>query len=560
MVLPTARVLAFLGLSLLPCFAQNPPANPSPNPPGFDDAMKRYKETRMRLPFRYQTDGRRALAETRTAAALALLGEDYAKSKAYPEYTRYTLAALIGRNFDKAEFVDTLTMLRTSNQKAVDTWLWVQALRIQTDRVGDAEVIAIAQEGKNALQRAAAIAAVGMSRSANLKAVVVPTCVNFPKKEAERMVLLGAMSGALWDNRARVNDAEYRDALTAYIGLLGDDVGLTHTAKVQMARHLQWILKGPALFVNPEPWLELLQRGEVKKPESTHTVVAPRFFGVETDGERFCYVVDMSDSMCKLISPSSKPQTGPITGPKVKKKRELMDESDLPWNKIQTRWDLAREQLRISLLRLTPEKYFSVVWFGTESGTLDSCKGMVKATKANVDRAIAELDAIKAEKGDPVVAPDGKLRGKTNLHSGLRRAYSLAGRGFVEQQAYVDPEALTEGCDTIFLLSDGAPSWDDFNVVDKDYGEDKVVVDTEYGASAARTPQIVYHGPYDQDEWLVEDVKRMNAFRRIRLHCIGLGEANMELLKRLADMGHGEVFVFGDKKKDEAKGGGGLNK
>ena len=121
-------------------------------------------------------------------------------------------------------------------------------------------------------------------------------------------------------------------------------------------------------------------------------------FGSETpatDGERICYVVDMSDSMLKEIAPSARPE-GPITGPKQKKKRELLDEGDLPWHKIKTRWDLAREQLRVSLLRLTPDKHFSVVWFGDSADTLDATKGLVKATKANVDRAIAELDSIKA--------------------------------------------------------------------------------------------------------------------------------------------------------------------
>jgi hypothetical protein len=254
-----------------------------------------------------------------------------------------------------------------------------------------------------------------------------------------------------------------------------------------------------------------------------------------------------------------------VTGsgaPRVKKKRELMDETDLPWNKIVTRWDLAREQLRISLLRLTADKYFSIVWFGTGSGTLESCKGMIKATRGNVDRVIAELDSIetkmpaKLTAQELVVSPDGQLRGKTNLHAGLRRAFGLAGRGFVETVAYVDPEALTEGCDTIFLLSDGAPSSDDYEATDKDYGEGQVVVDQEYGQAAARTPRLIYPGPYVREDWLVEDLKRMNAFRRIRLHCVGLGEANMSLLRRLADVGRGEVFVFGDKKKDAAKGGG----
>ena len=553
----------------LPVLAQKPPAKgagkdeaAAAHPENFVTALARYKECKARIPFRHHTEGRERLAETRYGPALALLAQDYASVKVYPEESRYMMATLFGKHFDRAEFVAPLRQLRTEHVKPVDTWLWVQALRIEADHGGASEVLRIAQEDKNALHRAAAILAIGMGRAGEVKSVILPACLAFPpkNKEADRMALLGAMSGALFANKGRVNDADYREALKAYISLLGDDVGLSHTAKVQMARHLQWILKAPALFVNPEAWLELLDRGEIKKPNPTHTVVAPRFFGVETDGERFCYVVDMSDSMCKPISPSSKPQTGPVTGPKVKKKRELMDETDLPWHKIETRWDLAREQLRISLMRLTPDKHFSVVWFGTESGTLDACKGMIKATKGNVDRVIAELESIQVKPkekltGDElVVSPDGKLRGRTNMHSGLRRAYGLAGRGFVETLAYVDPEALTEGCDTIFLLSDGAPSFDDYEAVDKDYGEGQVVVDQEYSAGAKRTPNLRYPGPYVQDEWLVADVERMNAFRRIRLHCIGLGEANMQLLRRLAEMGHGEVFAVGDKKKDEAQG------
>ena len=217
----------------------------------------------------------------------------------------------------------------------------------------------------------------------------------------------------------------------------------------------------------------------------------------------------------------------------------------------------------ISLSRLTPDKHFCVVWFGSQSGTLDACKGMLKATRGNIDRVIAELDSIQAkpfEKLTPdekVVSPDGQLRGRTNMHSGLRRAFGLTDKGFVENDAYVDPEALVQGCDTIFLLSDGAPSIDDFYVLDKDYGEGNVVVDQEYGAKAARTPQLWYPGPYVQDEWLVEDARRMNSLRRIKIHCIGLGEANKGLLDRLAEMGNGSVFIVGEKKADSSGGSGG---
>lgn len=266
-------------------------------------------------------------------------------------------------------------------------------------------------------------------------------------------------------------------------------------------------------------------------------------------------MIDLSDSMCKKVPSEPRAST---TGPRPKKKKDaILDENDLPWHLIKTRWDLAREQLRISLSRLKPDQQFCVVWFGSDAGTLNATKGLVKATRANIDRAIAELDAIKEGPPDAVVAPDGTLRGRTNLHGGLRRAFAVHGSGLADGPAYVDDKTLAEGCDTVFLLSDGAPSADDFLVVDKDYGEDQVVVDVEYGAAAARSPQLQYYGPYIENEWLVDDLRRMNTFRRIRLHCIGLGEANTQLLRRIAEIGGGETFVVGQPRPKPADGGGG---
>ncbi len=512
------------------------------------EALARYKACMERLPFRYQTEGREKLASVRSAEALSILAADYAKAKDYQEFARYSMASMVGAYFNRREFVDALDAWRRSQDKPVDTWLWINVLTIACNHGNEAEVQKIAIEDKNVRNRAAAMVALGKAKNASLKNAVVGNCVEFPKKEWERNLILGAMTGALHENKARVNDADYREALRAYISLLAEDVALTQLAKVQMARHLQWILKAPAMFQNPEAWNELLDRGEVKTKSDNRTSAQSRFFGIETEGERFCYVLDMSDSMCKEIEPSAKPQ-GPITGPRKRPKGSMPDESDLPWHKIKTRWDLAREQLRISLQRLPSDKFFSVVWFGTEAGTLDATKGMVKATKANVAKVMAELDKVEIGKADPALGLEGKLRGDTNMHAGLRVAYSLTNKGFIGEDAYVDPKVLEDGCDTIFLLSDGAPSMDSFVILDKDYGEGKAVKNHESGVQAQRTPQMRYHGPYDTRPWLEEEVKRMNVFRRIRLHCIGLGEADMSLLRSLAEMGNGDVFQFGAKPK-----------
>ncbi len=526
---------------------------------GYTTALARYTECISRLPFRFHVEGREKIAETREVAALAQLKTDYAKSKKYAEYTRYTIAEIVARNFKNSEWTASVSQLRAKNDDLIDTWLWVTTLKNQIDLEGPDKAIALARDSKKAHLRAAAIAALGASAKGDLKSAVLANCIDFPRKPADRMLVLGAMTGALFEKKSRVNDESYREALKAYISLLNKGVKLDQTAKVQMARHLQDILNGPAKFTDPEPWLELLNRGDVKKPTQSQTRSQPRFFGIETEGERFCYVLDMSDSMLKEIAPDARPR-GPITGPRKKKSKKSMvlDESDLPWHKIVTRWDLAREQLRISLSRLSSDKYFSIVWFGTKAGTLGATRGMVKATRSNIKNAMAELDEIQPAQND-----NGKeaLRGETSLHFGLQLAFALGARGVNKEPVYVGPKPMTQGCDTIFLLSDGAPNWDGFEVVDTNYGEGQTYKDVEAGIKAAGTPQLKYSGPYSTfpnvtgsgrpgrvDCWLIRDVERMNAFRRIKLHCVGLGEANELLLKNLAALGNGEIFIVGKKK------------
>jgi hypothetical protein len=530
-------------------------SEPKPEQSQFDKALARYQECIKRLPFLYHTDGRQKLAESRKPEALAILAKDYTQGRQYPEYTRYTVAMLIGQHFKGGVFVDALKALREANQKPVDAWLWYQALAIEAKVLGTEAALALATQGKQVWQRAAAILALGDVSPSALAQAILATCAAFPRKdrEGDRNLLLGAMSGAILENRREVKSLEFKVAMSAYIGLLADSVGLSHTAKIQVARHLQWVLDGPALFVNPEPWLELLERGEVRRPAAANTVVQPRFFGIESEGEHFCYVIDMSDSMCKPIAPSVRP-AAPVTGPKKKPKGMLPDESDLPWHLIDTRWDLAREQLKISLRRLPPDKHFAVVWFGNESGTLDSTKGMIKATPGNVAKVCEELDSIKPGPPDQLKAPDGVLRGNTNMHSGLRRAFGLCGEGYIDEAAYVDPAALRQGCDTVFLLSDGEPSWDDFSVDDTNYHEGEIVHDVEYKKKAPDAPRVTYYGPFHDPTWLRRDFERMNAFRRIRMHCIGIGEANGSLLRALAEVGRGEVYFVGAPKP--GSGGG----
>ena len=90
---------------------------------GFEDALARYKECIERIPFRFHTEGRSKLAATREASALKLLQSDYAKTKSYKDYTRYTISELVGRNFKTEEYTGAISALRKKHNKPVDTWL-----------------------------------------------------------------------------------------------------------------------------------------------------------------------------------------------------------------------------------------------------------------------------------------------------------------------------------------------------------------------------------------------------------------------------------------------------
>ena len=97
----------------------------------------------------------------------------------------------------------------------------------------------------------------------------------------------------------------------------------------------------------------------------------------------------------------------------------------------------------------------------------------------------------------------------------------MRAKGLAERHVYVDLRAMAEGSDSIVLLTDGAPSNDDFEVTDKDYGDGEVVADTEFKRKIPRPKMIDHHGPMDETKWLLEDI------RRLTTECVlGLDQCN----------------------------------
>ena len=154
------------------------------------------------------------------------------------------------------------------------------------------------------------------------------------------------------------------------------------------------------------------------------------------------------------------------------------------------------------------EREFAVVLFGDLAQPLASTTTLVPLTSTNVKAVAAELDARKPglpKVGDTVPSPYGVLLGATNLHGGIRLAFRLGAKALPaqakgapppkESPEYVEPRGFEEGADTIFVLSDGEPTWDDWAANDVKDPEDQAG-DPETHAKTKDAPTLFFPGPF----------------------------------------------------------------
>ena len=220
-------------------------------------------------------------------------------------------------------------------------------------------------------------------------------------------------------------------------------------------------------------------------------------------------------------------------------------EDRIPWDRVKTRYDAAREFLKVSLEDLPKDKSFVIVTFGTQAAYLDGVDRLRRATRSNVSKAKRSLDAL-----DPTPPtsewPNGQLRGETNLHAGMRLAFAVGTKGRGEH--YVNAAGLSKGCDTIFLLSDGAPNEDDWPGLIPSSGSGSKEGQKRPTGPTSGPGMAMGSGPYgNAGGYLQSDVWRLNMYRHAEIHCIGIGRANMWLLRTLARIGLGVARQVGEE-------------
>jgi hypothetical protein len=235
--------------------------------------------------------------------------------------------------------------------------------------------------------------------------------------------------------------------------------------------------------------------------------------------------------------PDEKPPEAPLEGAQV------------DWKKVKTRFDAARELLKASVRALAPDVSFAVVLFGSKAQFAKATPGMTPATSGAASKLATELDSMRAGKptGDRKL---GTILGDTNLHGALRMAFKTKETGVTGPNEHVRPDAFMQGCDTIFLLSDGDPSTSDWLHKDRPDAGDQAA-DLETRVKHANTPELIYPRPYSNWNYILEDLERMNMIRRVEIHAVGIGEVSAGWLQKLVALGGGRLRQIESTPKEE---------
>lgn len=207
------------------------------------------------------------------------------------------------------------------------------------------------------------------------------------------------------------------------------------------------------------------------------------YYGIKSRSKRIVYVLDLSGSMEKPIGGGGvvSPRDGEeerASGPKI---------------------EIAKNELKNAIRKLPEDALFNIITFNHLVKRWEP--KLIKATQANKNKAYLFIRGIKAS-------------GSTFTYGALKEAFNMAGMGAN------DPN-YKSGVDTIFLLSDGAPT-------DQSFPQSKLM---------------------DIDKILTA-VKQWNSLSKVIIHAIAIdvntqGSSFIRFMKQLADENGGKYIERG---------------
>ena len=510
---PVLVLMAAALLPMAPCPAQD--TESGDRAIDFQDALRQYKKLMRHKSPAQRLKGREILARTRDPRALQILSKSYEKPEAPRAQVRYLLADLATRHFAAEEHYAALSEWRAEFKDPTDSWLWFKTMEPLFMGAHMDEMLRAGQERGDIFVRAASLQAMcrmidgGLDQRPPVAASISKILSRLPKDPLEKGLLLEACAALLHGQRRVIQkrSGPWKPIARTLIESLGDRRLPTRSKQV-LARYFAPTFQLPNLGTTPDPWLQWLDG----KPVSKHSPPPPnvRFFGLPAVGQRICYVVDASNSMLEPVSMQARERLD------LAIQNQKGGSDPIPWDTIHTRFDLVREFLSRSLRTLNKNTKVCVILFGDTATPTNSAPKLVSANRTNVGKILEELAAMARHRKPH--QPNPTLLGATNLHAGILRALQTTHSRPILRDAYVHRKLFSNGCDTIYLVSDGEPDRD----------------------NVSTSGEHIYGRP--PHDYLVEDLRRVNLFRKVQIHCVGLGSATPNLLARIADSGFGSLM------------------
>ena len=110
----------------------------------------------------------------------------------------------------------------------------------------------------------------------------------------------------------------------------------------------------------------------------------------------------------------------------------------------------------------------------------------------------------------------------------LTRSFKLTRKGEIEGDPATDKKAMFDGVETIFFLTDGTPSWSDDSTAESH-------VHPKWGS--------IGNGKFCKPEEILGDITRINTFRKVVIHTIGIGpDHDKDLMEKLAAQNYGDYI------------------
>jgi hypothetical protein len=238
-----------------------------------------------------------------------------------------------------------------------------------------------------------------------------------------------------------------------------------------------------------ERWLRWFERkGEALEYERGSLVPDPVrptvvYHGIPTWARKVVFVVDVSESMREVLRANLEKAI-------PEEIRRAGGEELERWKAMKTKIEWAQAHLEYTIETMAPDVEFGIVTYN--HGTTPVFSGrLVPATPENRKSAITRVTSLSPS-------------GTTNLLEALRRSLRIP-NGRTELGAN-----LLDGPGTIYFMTDG--------------------VSTE--------------GAIRKGYRIFEEIDLLNRARRIRFHCVGVGEHDADLLGRLASSTGGSYVTF----------------